>query len=81
MFKSLIKFFTPLFLTEEEKEPCPKCNGRMRHQLHQDSGCSAESKFKCDVCQHDEFRGGTGSEIWFECLYYDRKKFKFIRKF
>jgi hypothetical protein len=79
--KKIIKYFEPFFLTAEEKEPCSRCSGRMRYLYHQDSSMSAESKFECDDCKLQEYRGGTGSELWFEKLHEGRKKFLWLRRY
>ena len=78
--KNIYRKIEHVFPTDEEKVPCPKCRGCMRHLINQDSGMSAEAKFGCIKCDYTEFRGGTGSEIWLEKIYHDRQKSIFLRK-
>ena len=80
LFKRFYKRIEPFLPTAEEKEPCPKCGGTMRHLIHQDSNMSAEARFGCIKCQYSEFRGGTGSEIWLEKIYYARQKSAILKK-
>lgn len=80
LFKRFYKRFEHYFPTHEERDPCPSCGGCMRHRLHEDSGMSAEAKFGCLKCGYTEFRGGTGSEIWLEKIYFARQKNLYLRK-
>lgn len=78
--KYIYKKIQHYFPTKEEKEPCPKCGSKMRHLIHQDSNMSAEARFECVKCYHVEFRGGTGSEIWLEKIYFLRQKNLILKK-
>lgn len=48
------------------KPPCSKCGGVMVWVKGHPADSTWEARFKCRKCDHEEYRGGGGSEIAME---------------
>lgn len=79
IFRKIKSYKNVFFLTEDELLLCPSCNKKMIYQRGRDCSATAAALFECECkeCAYSEYRGGFGSELFYEFI---QKKRNLLQK-